>query len=106
MRTSKYSEEQIIGFLKQVEAGMPVKDVCRKGGFSRAAFCKWRAKYGGMDVPDARPLNRCCQWASPSRNSLDSIVRMPNAPGSSNRHGIDCFHGIGCRHSSHSWFDQ
>ena len=56
MRTSKYSEEQIIGFLKQVEAGVPVKDVCRKGGFSDASFYKWRAKYGGMDVPDARRL--------------------------------------------------
>ena len=56
MRTSKYSEEQIIGFLKQVEAGMPVKDVCRKGGFSDATFYKWRAKYGGMDVPDAKRL--------------------------------------------------
>jgi putative transposase len=56
MRTSKYSEEQIIGFLKQVEAGVPVKDVCRKGGFSDATFYKWRAKYGGMDVPDAKRL--------------------------------------------------
>ena len=56
MRTSKYSEEQIIGFLKQVEAGVPVKDVCRRGGFSDATFYKWRAKYGGMDVPDARRL--------------------------------------------------
>ena len=56
MRTSKYSEEQIIGFLKQVDAGVPVKDVCRKGGFSDATFYKWRAKYGGMDVPDARRL--------------------------------------------------
>ena len=56
MRKSKYSEEQIIGFLKQAEAGIPVKDVCRKGGFSDATFYKWRAKYGGMDVPDARRL--------------------------------------------------
>ena len=56
MRTSKYSEDQIIGFLKQVEAGVPVKDVCRKGGFSDATFYKWRAKYGGMDVPDAKRL--------------------------------------------------
>ena len=56
MRTSKYSEEQIIGFLKQVEAGVPVNDVCRKGGFSDATFYKWRAKYGGMEVPDARRL--------------------------------------------------
>ena len=56
MRTSKYSEEQIIGFLKQAEAGLAVKDLCRKGGFSDATFYKWRAKYGGMDVPDARRL--------------------------------------------------
>jgi putative transposase len=56
MRTSEYSEQQIIGFLRQVEAGVPVKDVCRKGGFSDATFYKWRAKYGGMDVPDARRL--------------------------------------------------
>ena len=56
MRTSKYSEEQIIGFLKQVEAGVPVKDVCRQGGFSDATFYKWRAKYGGMDVNEARRL--------------------------------------------------
>lgn len=56
MRNSKYSEEQTIGFLMQVEAGMPVKDACRKGGFSDATFYKWRAKYGAMDVPDARRL--------------------------------------------------
>ncbi len=56
MKTSRYSEEQIIGFLKQSEAGMPVKELCRKGGFSDATFYKWRAKFGGMDVSDARRL--------------------------------------------------
>jgi putative transposase len=56
MKTSRFSEEQIIGFLKQAEAGMQVKELCRKGGFSDATFYKWRAKYGGMDVPDARRL--------------------------------------------------
>ena len=56
MRTSKYSEEQIIGFLKQAEAGMAIKELCRKGGFSDATFYKWRSKFGGMEVPDARRL--------------------------------------------------
>ena len=56
MKKSRYSEEQIIGFLKQAEGGMPIKELCRKGGFSDATFYKWRAKFGGMDVSDARRL--------------------------------------------------
>ena len=56
MKKNRYSEEQIIGFLKQAEAGMPVKELCRKGGFSDAAFYRWRAKYGGMDISEARRL--------------------------------------------------
>ena len=60
MRKSKYTEEQIIGFLKQAEAGMAVKDLCRKHGFSDAAFYGWRAKYGGMQVDDAKRLKACC----------------------------------------------
>ena len=50
MRKSKFTEEQIIGFLKQAEAGMAVAEICRKGGFSDATFYKWRAKFGGMDA--------------------------------------------------------
>jgi putative transposase len=56
MRKSKYTEEQVIGFLKQAEAGVAVKDLCRKGGFSEATFYKWRSKFGGMEVPDAKRL--------------------------------------------------
>lgn len=53
MRTSKYSEQQIIGFLNQVTAGMGVKELGRKEGFSEATFYKWRAKYGGLQVSEA-----------------------------------------------------
>ena len=56
MKTSSYSEEQIIGFLKQADGGMPIKELCRKGGFSDATFYKWRAKFGGMGVSDAKRL--------------------------------------------------
>lgn len=56
MRKSRYTEEQIIGFIKQVEAGMAVAELCRKHGFSDASFYKWRAKFGGMDVSEAKRL--------------------------------------------------
>ena len=56
MRKSRFTEQQIIGFLKQAEAGMPVAELCRQGGFSDATFYKWRAKYGGMDAEEARRL--------------------------------------------------
>jgi len=52
----RFSEAQIIGFLKEAEAGMPVKELCRKHGFSDASFYTWRAKYGGMDVTEAKRL--------------------------------------------------
>ena len=48
--------EQIIGFLKQAEGGMPVKELCRLGGFSDATFYKWRAKFGGMQASEATRL--------------------------------------------------
>jgi len=56
MRTSKYSEEQIIGFLKQAEAGVAIKELCRREGFSEATFYKWRSKFGGMEASDAKRL--------------------------------------------------
>ena len=56
MENDGHEEEQIIGFLKQADAGMPIKELCRKGGFSDATFYKWRAKFGGMDVSDAKRL--------------------------------------------------
>lgn len=52
----RFSEEQIIGFLKQAEAGVAVKELCRQHGFSDASFYNWRAKFGGMEVSDAKRL--------------------------------------------------
>ena len=56
MRRSRYSEEQIIGILRQVEAGAKVKDVCREHGVSENTYFRWKAKYGGMTVSEARRL--------------------------------------------------
>jgi putative transposase len=52
----RFSEEQIIGFLREADKGVPVKDLCRKHGFSEASFYLWRSKFGGMDVSDAKRL--------------------------------------------------
>jgi len=56
MTRSKYTEEQIIGAIKQHEAGAKTQDICRKLGISDQTFYKWKAKFGGMDVSDARRL--------------------------------------------------
>lgn len=50
MKTSRYSDSQIINILKQAEAGTPVPELCREHGMSSATFYKWRVKYGGMDA--------------------------------------------------------
>ena len=56
MGASRFTEEQIIGMLKEQEAGAKTADVCRKHGISLATFYKFKAKYGGMEVSDARRL--------------------------------------------------
>ena len=56
MKRSRFTEEQIIGILREQEAGVPVADLCRKHGLSSPTFYKWKAKYGGMDVSQARKL--------------------------------------------------
>ncbi len=50
----RFSEEQIIGFLREAERGVALKDLCRRHGFSEASYYLWRSKYGGMDVSDAK----------------------------------------------------
>lgn len=56
MRKSRLSDEQIIAILREQEAGRPTAEVCRKHGISGATFYKWKAKFGGMDVPEAKRL--------------------------------------------------
>ena len=52
----RFTEEQIIGFLREAEAGLPVKELCRRHGFSEASYYLWRSKFGGMNVSEAKRL--------------------------------------------------
>ncbi len=56
MKRSRFSEEQIIGILKEHQAGLTASELCRKHGISDATFYKWRSKFGGMEVSDAKKL--------------------------------------------------
>ena len=58
MKKTRYSEEQIVGILKEADAGIPVSELCRKYGISDATYYNWKAKYGGMAASDVRRLRQ------------------------------------------------
>jgi putative transposase len=58
MKRKRFSEEQIIAVLKEGEGGVPVTEICRKHGIADATYYKWRAKFGGLDVSDAKRLRQ------------------------------------------------
>ena len=70
MKRSRFSEDQIIAILKEQENGLPTKEMCRRYGFSSATFYKWKAKYGGLDVSDARKLKAL----GPETNKLKKLL--------------------------------
>lgn len=54
MRTSKFTETQIVSILKQADAGVPIKDICRQAGISTATYYQWKSKYGGLEASELR----------------------------------------------------
>lgn len=72
MKRSRFSEEQIIAVLKEQEAGMATADVCRRHGISSATFYKWKSKYGGLEVSDARRLRQLEQENERLKRSCQS----------------------------------
>ncbi len=85
MKKSRYSEEQIIGILKQSEAGVKTPDLCREHGISAATFYGWKSKFGGMDVSEAqklkamedenRRLKQLVAELSLDKEALKSVIR-------------------------------
>ena len=96
----RFTETQIIGFLKEAQAGVAVKELCRKHGFSDAAFYGWRTKYGGMQVEDAKRL-KALEAETPS--SAASAQTTPSTLRESlraDRAGEYCYRSFARRHRS------
>ena len=78
MKRSRFTEEQVIGILKEQEAGSRTADICRKHGVSEATFYKWKSKFGGMEVSDARRL-RALEEENAKLKKLLAEVMLDNA---------------------------
>jgi putative transposase len=75
MKRSRFSEEQIIGILKEHEAGVSVADLCRKHGVSDASIYKWKAKFGGLEVSEAKRLKTLEDENTRLKRLLDDAMR-------------------------------
>ena len=70
----RFTEAQIIGFLREAEAGLPVKDLCRRHGFSEASYYLWRSKFGGMSVLGREAPERAGNRKRPAQEALGGIA--------------------------------
>jgi putative transposase len=82
MKKTRFSEEQIIAVLKEAEAGIKVQDLCRKHGISDVTFYKWRSKYGGLEVSEARRLKQLEEENRRLKHLVADLTRvLPLFPG-------------------------
>jgi putative transposase len=88
MKRSRFSEEEIIAMLKEQEAGVATADICRKHGVSSATFYKWKAKYGGLEVSDARRL-KALEDEDAKLKKLLAEQMLDNAMVSGSRHRFE-----------------
>lgn len=101
MKKSRFTEDQIIGVLKEHQAGIPTAELCRKHGISDATFYNWRSRYGGMEVSDARRLksledeNRTLKKLL--AESMLDVATLKEALGSSDAQGKEALRDLGDR---------
>ena len=88
MKTSRYSEPQILAILRQAEGGVPVAELCREHGMSDASFYKWRAKYGGMDA--SMVVEFCIEALAEALAKFGITGDIQHRPGEINRDHLIC----------------